>query len=122
MLTISSKRDIMDISFKTKKLQKLCSKRAETIKKLGPKRGLKLQQRMMELQAAGTLRDISRVPPARCHELTNNRQGQLSVDLDQPYRLLFIPANDPIPVREEGGLDWSEVTEIEIIEIVNTHV
>ncbi len=111
----------MVIYFKTKKLQKLCSKRAEAIKRLGLKRGHKLQQRMMELQAAETLEDISRVPPARCHELTGNLQGQLTMDLDHPYRLLFIAANDPLPEREEGGLDWSEVTEVEIIGIVDTH-
>jgi proteic killer suppression protein len=111
----------MVISFKTKKLQKLCSKRVEATRKLGAKGGLKLQQRMMELLAAETLEDISRVPPARCHELTGNRQGQLSVDLDHPYRLLFIPANDPQPVRKDGGLDWSEVTEVEIIGVVDTH-
>lgn len=111
----------MVIYFKTKKLQKLCSKGGEAIKKLGPRGGIKLQQRMMELQAASTLADISRVPPARCHELTGNRKGQLSVDLDHPYRLLFIPANDPLPEREDGGLDWSGVTEVEIIEVVDTH-
>jgi proteic killer suppression protein len=71
--------------------------------------------------AAVTLDDISRVPPARCHELTANRQGQLSVDLKHPYRLLFIPANDPVPRKVDGGLDWARVTEIEIIEIADTH-
>lgn len=75
----------------------------------------------MELQAADTLNVVSRLPPARCHELTGNRQGQFSVDLDHPYRLLFIPANDPLPEREDGGLDRSQVTEVEIIGIVDTH-
>ena len=76
---------------------------------------------MMELKAAISLDDISHLPPARCHELTGNRKGQLSVDLEHPYRLLFIPANNPIPEAEDGGLDWSGVTEIEIIGIVDTH-
>ncbi len=111
----------MVIYFKTKKLQKQCSKAAEAIKKLGPKCGGKLQQRMMELSAADSLADISRVPPARCHELTGNRKGQLSVDLEHPYRLLFIPAHEPVPERPEGGMDWEAVTEIEIIAIADTH-
>lgn len=81
----------------------------------------KLQQRLMELKAAASLKDISRVPPPRCHELTGNRSGQFSVDLEHPYRLLFIPANNPIPMLPEGGLDWENITEIEIIEIVDTH-
>lgn len=78
-------------------------------------------QRMMELLAAETLADISKLPPARCHELTGNRKGQLSVDLEHPYRLLFIPADDPIPKREEGGLDWAAVIKVKIIEFTDTH-
>ena len=81
----------------------------------------KLQQRLMELKAAPCLDDISKVPPPRCHPLSGDRDGQLSVDLEHPYRLLFIPANDPIPVTQDGGLDWTKVTEIEIIEITDTH-
>ncbi len=37
------------------------------------------------------------------------------------YPMLFIPANNPIPEAEDGGLDWPGVTEIEIIGIVDTH-
>ena len=81
----------------------------------------KLQQRLMELKAAPCLDDISKVPPPRCHPLSGDRDGQLSVDLEHPYRLLFIPANDPIPLTQDGGLDWAKVTEIEIVEITDTH-
>jgi proteic killer suppression protein len=111
----------MRIFFKTKKLQKICSESAEAQKQLGARGGRKLQQRMMELSAAENLADISRLPPARCHELTGDRAGQLSVDLEQPYRLLFIVGNNPRPERESGGLDWKGVTEIEIIAIADTH-
>ena len=52
---------------------------------------------------------------------SGNRTGQLSIDLEHPYRLLFIPANDPIPVTQDGGLNWAKVTEIEIVEIADTH-
>jgi len=111
----------MVIYFKTKRLQKICSNINESIKKLGSKMARKLQQRLMELKAASCLADISKVPPPRCHQLSSDRSGQLSVDLEHPYRLLFIPANDPIPVKQDGGLDWAKVTEIEIVEIVDTH-
>ncbi len=111
----------MVIYFHTSKLQKLCSTEREAVKKFGPKSARKLMQRLQELDAAECLADIARVPPPRCHELTGSRKGQLSVDLQHPYRLLFIPANDPIPQATDGGLDWGKVTEIEMIEIVDTH-
>jgi len=111
----------MIIYFHTSKLQKLCSSKVEAVKKLGSKRAGKLMQRLQELDAAENLAEIARVPPPRCHELTGQRKGQLSVDLEHPYRLLFIPANEPVPRMADGGLDWKAVTEIEIIEIADTH-
>jgi plasmid maintenance system killer protein len=111
----------MEIYFRTRRLKKLCSKGAVAKKELGVKMASKLQQRLMELSAAETLADISKLPPARCHELTGDRKGQLSVDLEHPYRLLFVPANKPVPKEEDGGLDWEQVTEIEIIGIVDIH-
>ena len=111
----------MIIYFRTRKLQKVCNNTKLSKKELGHEMARKLQQRLMELKAASCLDDISRVPPPRCHLLTGDLDGQLSVDLKHPYRLFFIPANDPIPVAEDGGLDWSKVTEIEIIEIDDPH-
>ncbi len=111
----------MIIYFKTNKLQKICNSQKEAEKKHGLQMAKKLMRRLNELQAAKTLQDISYLPPSRCHELTGPHRGNLSVDLEHPYRLLFIPANDPVPTKSAGGLDWSKVTEVEITEITNTH-
>ncbi|MBI5098423.1 MAG: killer suppression protein [Nitrospirae bacterium] len=61
------------------------------------------------------------LPQARCHELKGNRKGQLSVDLDHPYRLIFEPANNPIPEKSDGGLEWNNVTKVRIIGMEDTH-
>jgi len=111
----------MIIYFRTRKLQNICSNRKVAEKKLGHKMAGKLLQRMMELSTVDTLQDVSYLPPTRCHELAGERHGQLSVDLEHPLRLLFIVANTPVPLKADGGLDWSGVTEIEIIEIADTH-
>ncbi|MCX5845602.1 MAG: type II toxin-antitoxin system RelE/ParE family toxin [Deltaproteobacteria bacterium] len=111
----------MDIYFRTKKLQKICSEEKEMQKQLGMKCAEKLKQRMMELKAADALSDISHLPPSRCHELSGKRARQFSVDIEQPYRLLFVPTNNPIPRLKDGGIDKQRVTEIEIIEITDTH-
>ena len=111
----------MEIYFRTKRLQRICSEAKEMRKLYGVKCSEKLQQRLMELRAADALSDMSHLPPTRCHELTGNRAGQFSVDLEQPLRLLFIPINDPIPMQDDGGIDRRRVTEIEIFEIGDTH-
>ena len=91
------------------------------VKILGARGAAKLKQRMMELSAADTLSVISHLPPARCHELTGRLAGTFSIDLEHPFRLLFIPADDPVPLSEDGGIDRARVREIEIVDIKDTH-
>lgn len=111
----------MLISFKTKKLQRICSQQREMQKHLGPGMVRKLKQRLMELNAAENLADISHLPPPRCHELSGKRAGQFSVDLEHPYRLLFEPNHNPVPRAEDDGIDREQITEIKIVGIVDTH-
>jgi len=110
----------MLLFFRTTKLQKVCNSHKEMQKTYGAARAKKLQQRLMELRAADHLGQISRVPPPRCHEMTGDRQGQLSVDLDHPYRLIFVPDNNPIPklsslsFTTEKGCDFLSQTKSDI--------
>lgn len=87
----------------------------------GAKNAAKLGRRLFELKAAESLKEISYHPPARCHELTGKQAGQFSVDLEHPYRLLFVPADNPVPRFKDGGIDRSRVREIEIIDIKDPH-
>jgi len=41
--------------------------------------------------------------------------------LNHPYRLLFRPYKTPIPLKPDGGLDWTKVTQIEILGVEDTH-
>ena len=75
----------------------------------------------MELKSFDTLADISHLPPARCHELTGDRAGQLSVDLVHPHRLIFIPDHDPVPEKPDGGLDRAKVTKVLVLEVCDPH-
>jgi len=111
----------MKIYFKTRKLEKVCSKKKESVKAVGAKNSQRLLQRMTELKAADTLNDISNLPPARCHELSGNRKRQFSVDINRNYRVLFISANNSMLEKDDGGLDKNRITEIEIIKIEDTH-
>ncbi len=111
----------MEVSFANRSLQRACSSERDMKKTWSAPMAKKLQQRLAELTAAVTLEDISRLPPARCHELVGNRQGQLSVDLVHPYRLIFLPDHDPTPEKPEGGLDWAQVTRIVVLEVCDPH-
>lgn len=111
----------MQISFRNKKLEKTLTTARDMVPLHGERRAKLIQQRLAEIEAAPTLAMLRLLPRPRCHELKGNRKGQLSVDLDHPYRLLFTPDHDPLPQAVAGGLDWAAVTKVCIQEIADTH-
>jgi plasmid maintenance system killer protein len=113
----------MEITFATNKLRKQCNESKTMIKAHGSQRAKKLMIIMTSLRAVANLGLFAPPysPPHRCHELTGNMKGLISLDLDHPYRLIIKPVNDPKPERPEGGLDWSKVTAIEIQGVEDTH-
>jgi proteic killer suppression protein len=110
----------LDVTFRTKKLHKQCTNAKHMATAFGHIQAKRLRQRLDDLRAAENL-EMMRTLPGRCHELKAKRSGQLSMDLEHPYRLIFEPAHNPMPEREDGGLDWSSVTAIRILEVVDTH-
>lgn len=110
----------MDIIFADKKLKKLSADYNKCRQKLGDKRAKLFIARLDALLDAITLEDVRHLP-GRFHELTGDRKGQWTCDLDHPYRLIFTPQENPIPVNESGQYMWIEINGIVIIEIVDYH-
>ena len=114
----------MDITFKTRKLAKVFNESRQMEAIHGAQRAKRIRIRLQELRAAATLMDFwpPKSPPGRCHELTQGKpHGRLSVDLDHPYRLIFVPDYDPLPLLPDGGLDWSRVRVVKILGVEDTH-
>ncbi len=111
----------MHIQFKTKRLASLCNEIKKATQEWGKQNALKLAQRLQELQAADSLDDISKLPPARCHELRKNRKGQFAVVLQGKMRLIFVPDHDPLPTLKEGGADWRQITRIVVVSVEDYH-
>jgi proteic killer suppression protein len=108
------------ITFSDKKLEKLANDDRRMLKELGKLRAEKLKARLTQLRFATSLEDV-RFLPGNFHELSHNRKGQWACDLDQPYRMVFIPHENPIPANDAGQYLWLEITGIEIVEIINYH-
>jgi proteic killer suppression protein len=108
------------ITFNNKKLEKLVQNERKMVKEFGSLRAAILKKRLTQLEDAATLEAV-RFYPGNYHELKNNRKGQWSCDLDQPYRLIFTPHENPIPTNEDGQFIWIEISGIEVIEIINYH-
>lgn len=111
----------MDIAFKDDLLRKYANDHRYAQRKFGPLRAKKYLARLTEMKAATCLADLRNLPQAGFHELTSDRKGELACNLDHPYRLIFIPAHDPIPRKEDGGLDWNQVTAVTVLDIIDYH-
>ena len=79
-----------------------------------------LLERLKQMRDAPSLEEL-RFAPGAWHELVGDRKGQLACSLLKRVRLIFVPANDPLPVKLDGGLDWSEITAVMNLEIVDYH-
>ncbi len=97
----------MEIKFKDKQLRELCEKKAVAVKKLGAICARKLQTRLADIAAASRVTDLVAGKP---HLLTGDRHGQFALELAGGWRLVFAPANEPIPRRGDASIDWSAVT------------
>lgn len=60
-------------------------------------------------------------PPDWCEQLTGDRDETFSVVLTRNWRLIFAVDHDPIPRRQDGGIDRQRVTAIRLVEIVDYH-
>ncbi|MEM9538810.1 MAG: type II toxin-antitoxin system RelE/ParE family toxin [Cyanobacteria bacterium P01_E01_bin.42] len=108
----------MEITFKDKKLKKLCEQHTKATTTLGADGAKKLRTRLADLLAAESVQDLVAGHP---HPLKGDRYGQFSVNLSKGKRLVFISANEPIPQKEDESIDWAQVTKVCIVFIGDYH-
>ena len=108
----------MDILFKDEKLERMCCEEKVAKKKLGTKSAKKLRTRLADLMAADTMADVVFGRP---HQLKGDLAGCMGLDLDGGCRLVVEAANEPIPTRDDGGIDWTTVDAVRVVLIGDYH-
>ena len=98
----------MDITYKNRKIEKVCTDAKTAERTYGREMADKIHQRIDEIDAADTVEMMIKFHIGRCHSLTQNRTGQYAVDLVHPYRLVFEKNGDKIQIAN-------------ILEIVDYH-
>lgn len=111
----------MTIDFKTSRLQKLFNSKKALVREYGEKDAKRIALRMAVLDAATNLAAVPTSKPERCHPLKGDRQGEFAVDLIHPRRLVFCPNQDPIPRKEDGGIDLFRITAVKILGVEDYH-
>jgi plasmid maintenance system killer protein len=109
----------VEVFFEDSRLGKKFESDPDLRRAYGTERTEKLRRRRAQLLTAETLEDLRR-GPGRCHELTGNYAGLLSLDLDGPYRLIFRPTEETDP-KPDGGLDWTKVTSVVVTGVIDPH-
>jgi len=112
--------EAIEILFRSRKMEKACGSERESKRMWGKSSSL-VRQRVAELAAAETLAEMMLLPAARCHPLKGDRAGQFAVDLRHPHRLVFEPVNNPLPRKEDGGIDLEKISTIYVLEVVDYH-
>lgn len=113
----------MEVSFRVRKLKEQCCSMQQLQRAYGAQQAKLINRRIVALCSATNL-GVFWPPykqPARCHELEGDRAGLLAMDLVHPSRLIFKPAHTPVPKQPAGGLDWHQVTAIQIIDVEDYH-
>lgn len=111
---------IVDILFRSAKLQEEYNDLKKLTRQHGRRCADLIRRRLDDIEAAASLA-VLRNLPGRYHELTADRRGQLSVDLEHPYRLILEPANEPPALKADGGIDWEKTTAVRVVGVEDTH-
>ena len=111
----------MDITFRTSRLARVFNSDRDLRRTYGDRMARRIQIRLAVLKNARTLDLVPTTPPDRRHQLTGDRRGQFAVDLVHLRRIVFVPNHDPVPLRDDGGMDLEQITAITILEVVDYH-
>lgn len=88
----------MQIDYKTRKLEKVCTVAHEAKKQYGLEMAEKIQQRIDEISAALSVEVMVQFKIGRCHLLKGDRKDQYAVDLVHPYRLVFEKKDNDVQI------------------------
>lgn len=100
----------MDITYKSRKLEKICEDKKVSVKSYGIDMANKIKLRINEIRASDSVEEMIQYQIGRCHALVGDRFGEYAVDLIQPFRLIFIKDDDT-----------KQIKVVKIMEIIDYH-
>lgn len=113
----------MKIAYRTQRLETLLKTWRELEKTFGTKVAKAIVQRKTLLEIVDHLGEVPHVPPEKCHELSGKEKGKFSVYTapKSGVRVVFVPDHDPVPKKDDGGMDLTAVTDILIWYVGDYH-
>ena len=90
----------MEVEYRSKRIEKICTVASYAEKKYGWEMAEKIQFRVDQIASANTVEEMIKFKVGRCHELKGNRKNQYAVDLIGGSRLVFIKKGSQIQIAE----------------------
>lgn len=88
----------MDVTFRTRKLQRQYECSAEAIRVYGQRVGRKYIQRIDIVKHMRSIEELQRISVLRCHRLKGERADEWAIDLTGFYRLIFTLSGEELSV------------------------
>lgn len=88
----------MEVTYKSTRLEKLCTNAYAAEKKYGIQMAEKIKLRIDQISATLSVEMMLQFKVGRCHQLKGDRKDQFAVDLVHPYRLIFEKLGDDIQI------------------------
>ena len=108
----------MNISFTDARLADEMNSFAKLSRMYGAAIAKTITRRLAQLRAAAVLAEMQ---VGNCHPLKGDREGTFAVSVGKGYRLLFAPADEPVPRHPDGGIASAAVTALVIIGVEDYH-
>ena len=88
----------MEVTFRTRKLEKEYREHTKSVKAYGPEVARKYIQRINIIKQVRDIDELMNLPALRCHPLKGSHQGQYAVKLTGFYRLIFTLMGDALEI------------------------
>lgn len=110
----------MELAFAERELRDLCLNGFLAEQTLGKQVAEKLKARLADFAAVAAVSELF-VLPGRLRELSDDRRGQLVVDLSEGKQLVFTGGHAKERLLESGEIDWSCVRRVKILGVEEGH-
>lgn len=90
----------MQVEYKNKSLEKVCTDASAAIKKYNTRMAEKIQQRITEIKASDSVEQMLQYHIGRCHLLKGDLKGLYAMDLIHPFRLIFEKKGEEIQIAK----------------------
>lgn len=106
----------MEVLFQARKDEELVGDERRLIRKYGKLAAKEIKKSYVAIKEAMNLKFMLDNRIRGCHCLTGDRFETFAVRDEQPYRMIF-KVEEPVPRKQDGGIDLEKVERVRILEL-----